>query len=272
MSRLVTLCFAFLAGCGGRQATLDTPRANAIALLEVGITEARPEVIRPMLGDTYRQHNPRVADGPEGLLGFVTSLAEVPRDRRVRIENVRSFEDGEFVVLHSTFWRGTRRIAGFDVLRVQDGRFVEHWDAGMGEHELNASGRGLLDGAMTEPETLQADSDATRRLITALVEALVARDGTLPGVAEDVHQHDPRFGDGRRAWLNSLEGQDALIHEELVRTFAQGEWALTQSRGRKGDVGVVVYDLFHQSGGVVVEHWVVWDVIPARMRHNNGML
>lgn len=190
----------------------------------------------------------------------------------MQIENLRSFEDGEFVVLHSLYRRGALSISGFDVFRVRDGRFVEHWDVGMVEHGLNASGRGLLDGATTESNRATNRED-TRRLASALVEGLVRRDdGLLVGVAENVRQHDPSFGDGRQAWLDSLQTQNGLVHQELVRTFAEGDWALTQSRGRKGATPVIVYDLVHQRDGEIIEHWVVWERIPARMRHNNGML
>lgn len=271
MRKLQWLCFAFVWACGGSQAR--TPRGNAIELLEVGINDARPEVIRPLIGEVYTQHNPRVADGPEGLLGFVTGFAEVPRERRVQIENLRSFEDGEFVVLHSLYTRGALRISGVDVFRVRDGRFVEHWDVGMAERGVNVSGRALLDGATTASNPGATNREDTRNLGSALVEGLVRRDeGLLVGVAENVRQHDPRFGDGRQAWVDSLQTQDGLVHEELVRTFAEGDWALMQSRGRKGDAPVIVYDLIHQRDGEVVEHWVVWEPIPDRMRHNNGML
>ncbi|MFK8003289.1 MAG: nuclear transport factor 2 family protein [Polyangiales bacterium] len=264
------LCFAVLVGCGAHTSA-RTPRVNAIELLEVGINDARPEVIRPMIGEVYTQHNPRVSDGPEGLLSFVADFAEVPRSRRVQIENLRSFEDGEFVVLHSLYTRGAHRISGFDVFRVRNGLFVEHWDVGMPERGLNPSGRGLLEGATTDARQT-ADAEVTRQLATGIVLGLVGRDDTLVGVAENVLQHDPRIGDGRQAWLDSLGLQDALVHEELVRTLADSAWALTQSRGRKGDAPVIIYDLFHQREGEVVEHWVVWERVPARMRHNNGML
>jgi len=259
-----------LVACGAAD---TTPRsaAEAVLLLEVGIGEARPEVVRPLLGASYRQHNPRVADGPEGLLDFVTALSRLPPERRVSVRVLRSFEDGELVFTHSEYRRRGPRISGFDVFRRRDGRFVEHWDVGMPERGTNPSGRGLLDGTVPDRRSRAGDTEATRSRASDFVHGLIGEDpAAFDVVAEDCVQHDPRVGDGRRAWRDSLGG--ALRHTELVRTMAEGEWALTQSRGRYEERPVVIDDMFRVVEGSVREHWVVWERIPDRMAHSNGML
>ncbi|MGH1346506.1 MAG: hypothetical protein ACRBN8_33375 [Nannocystales bacterium] len=63
-----------------------------------------------------------------------------------------------------------------------------------------------------------------------------------------------------------------MVHTQLVRVVASGQWALAQSRGRRGERAVVINDLFKLRGRRISEHWVVWESVPKRMMHPNGML
>jgi hypothetical protein len=74
---LLLLSSSLLAGACAGTAEL-TPRQSVVRVLEVGIGTANPDAIRPLIGPTYTQHNPRVVDGPQGLLGFVTKFKERP--------------------------------------------------------------------------------------------------------------------------------------------------------------------------------------------------
>lgn len=110
------------------------------------------ETARSYMG-RYKQHDPYVADGPEGLLG---SPGDAPRVDApdcqgvgpegcagppfASVEFPRIWMDGDFVILmgHFTWTRPftTHRGAtpvnegiGFDVFRVIDGKIDEHWDS-----------------------------------------------------------------------------------------------------------------------------------------------
>jgi predicted SnoaL-like aldol condensation-catalyzing enzyme len=81
------------------------------------------------LGPGYKQHNPTAADGPEGLKGFIAFLkATYPQTHS---EIVRSFADGDYVILHVHAVRtpGTAGNAIVDIFRLDKGKVVEHWDA-----------------------------------------------------------------------------------------------------------------------------------------------
>jgi predicted SnoaL-like aldol condensation-catalyzing enzyme len=89
--------------------------------------ERREEALA-LLGPTYRQHNPGVADGIEGIRQMLPALsAEFPG---VRADIKRAFVDGDFVILHShvRMTEEDRGSAVMDIFRLEEGRVVEHWD------------------------------------------------------------------------------------------------------------------------------------------------
>jgi predicted SnoaL-like aldol condensation-catalyzing enzyme len=80
-------------------------------------------------GTPYRQHNPLIADGMEGLREFVAQMKVNRPDAHG--ETKRVFADGDYVVLHS-HWRGLSDSPGgeavVDIYRSENGKLVEHWD------------------------------------------------------------------------------------------------------------------------------------------------
>src|SRR5262245_39268256 len=122
MRRSMVLALVLLACATGRppaasSSTSSTPRDMVVRLLEVGIGTADADVIAPLLAPTYRQHNPRVADGPDGLLGFVREFRSWPESARPKVKVVRTLVDGEYVLAHTQYKR-RGYVAAFDLFRV----------------------------------------------------------------------------------------------------------------------------------------------------------
>jgi predicted SnoaL-like aldol condensation-catalyzing enzyme len=93
------------------------------------------------VGETYTQHNPDTADGPEA---FIKSMTEtLKRAPGLRSDIKRVIGEGDLVVIHNHITSGPndRGFAGFDVFRLRDGKIVEHWDARqpIPEHPANAN-------------------------------------------------------------------------------------------------------------------------------------
>lgn len=279
---LVVLIVA-LTACGGggaRPAAHVEPseglsvKAKVRRLLVDGIAGANPAVIRGLLGAEYRQHNPHVTDGPQGLIGMVERLARAP-EQAPHVRVVRTIEDGEYVVGHSEYSRPGYDGAGFDMFRVQGGRFVEHWDAGERMPRATPNGHTMLDGP-TDVTDLGATS-TNKALVDRFVrDALVGRDLSAWVDFFDgdrLLQHDPRVADGAAAWRVALEAPPAGAprHEELRRVLGEGNFVVTQSRGVLV-TPVVVYDLFRVEAGKLAEHWSVFQRIPAESANHNGML
>jgi len=80
------------------------------------------------VGESYKQHNPTVGDGPEGFVqGMGGFLNAVPQ---LRVDFKRVIAEGDLVTVHSQFIPvpGTRGTAVVDIFRVENGKIVEHWD------------------------------------------------------------------------------------------------------------------------------------------------
>lgn len=108
----------------------DQPSARdlVLAFYEAALNDKDEGKTKEFLGDTYIQHNPAVADGPDGLLRFV-------RFRRERFPHSRNevkmvIAEGDLVALHvhSVLVPGTAGRNIVDIFRVEGHKVVEHWD------------------------------------------------------------------------------------------------------------------------------------------------
>jgi predicted SnoaL-like aldol condensation-catalyzing enzyme len=73
----------------------------------------------------YIQHSAHIEPGREGLFDLVRSAPDT-----LRYENQLIIAEGEFVIAHGRF-SGMGRPAAWiaaDVVRIEDGKLVEHWD------------------------------------------------------------------------------------------------------------------------------------------------
>jgi predicted SnoaL-like aldol condensation-catalyzing enzyme len=108
----------------------EEDKAITVAFYQKCLNEGDVETaFRLYAGTTYRQHNPLIEDGMEGVRKFVTWIRDHHPDARGEIKHV--FADGDYVILHS-YWHGLsdnpRGEAVADIFRLQDGKLVEHWD------------------------------------------------------------------------------------------------------------------------------------------------
>jgi len=96
------------------------------------------------IGSRYTQHNPLVANGPEGLKVFVAFLKSNYPDARSEIKRV--FAEGDYVLLHVHSVRvlNTRGRAIIELFRLEDAKIVEHWDVIQEIPETSANPNGMF--------------------------------------------------------------------------------------------------------------------------------
>src|SRR5690348_1102012 len=105
--------------------------ANKKAVLEfydLAINKKDFDAALKFIGPRYVQHNPRAADGPEGLKAFLAFLREKFPDYHSEIKRV--FADGDYVIVHvhNVPTPGSRGAAIIDIFKLENGKVVEHWD------------------------------------------------------------------------------------------------------------------------------------------------
>ena len=107
---------------------MEENKKVVLQLYEAAINQKDFEAASKFLGPRYVQHNPRAADGPEGLKAFLAFLREKFPDYHSEIKRV--FADGDYVILHvhNVPTPGSRGNAIIDIFRLENGKVVEHWD------------------------------------------------------------------------------------------------------------------------------------------------
>jgi predicted SnoaL-like aldol condensation-catalyzing enzyme len=120
-------------------------KQTVLDFYEVGLNQKDFQAAVKLLGDTYVQHNPRIADGIEGFEEFLGTLR---RDfPELRAEVKRLFADGDHVIAHVYGVRvpGQPGTAIVDIFRLDEtGRIVEHWDVMQPIPDASANPNGMF--------------------------------------------------------------------------------------------------------------------------------
>lgn len=238
------------------------------------------ETMRRLANADYIQHNPFVPTGLEPFIGLLPVLKE----HGTHAENVRMFQDGNYVFMHNIWHNakpfGADEMVAFDIIRVDDnGKVAEHWDAMTVRVNESASGRTQTDGP-TVAEDLDK-TDANKALAVALIEDVLM--GKNPSKIDEYisadmyHQHNPQIKDGLSGIVEAVEyltAQNNMFqYTKIHKVLGEGNFILTISEGLwDGGKPHVFYDLFRMHDGKVVEHWDVIQAIPTEgQAHANGM-
>ena len=123
---------------------MEANKRAALEFYDAAINRKDYEAASRYMGPAYRQHNPLVADGKEGFRAFLDMLK---RDfPQAHSEVKRVFAEGEYVILHVHSYRlpNTRGRAIFELLRFENGKVVEHWDAIQEVPEKSANPNGMF--------------------------------------------------------------------------------------------------------------------------------
>jgi predicted SnoaL-like aldol condensation-catalyzing enzyme len=116
------------AACAADARQMEENKKAVLEFYDLAINQKNFDAAAKFLGPRYVQHNPRAADGPEGLKAFLAFLRDKFPDYHSEIK--RAFADGDYVILHvhNVPSPGSRGNAIVDIFRLEDGKVVEHWD------------------------------------------------------------------------------------------------------------------------------------------------
>jgi len=73
--------------------------------------------------DHYIQHNPQIPNGKDALKQLFSGGGDIKYEMGLIVA------DGDFVMIHARITGfGPKPLIGVDILRVKEGKLVEHWD------------------------------------------------------------------------------------------------------------------------------------------------
>jgi predicted SnoaL-like aldol condensation-catalyzing enzyme len=84
--------------------------------------------IEEYMSRDFIQHNPTIADGPDGVRALVQMLASqgVP-NQKIKFKHILA--EGDIVFLHSRYEMAGKEWRFVDIYRIENGKLAEHWDA-----------------------------------------------------------------------------------------------------------------------------------------------
>lgn len=282
MKILLTVA-AFAAMLGTQAAYADeTGHKNTIRTLLDAVNAYDADAARAVLRPEYRQHNPYIPDGAEGLLSLFPALEQAG----VTVETVLMLEDGNNAVAFNRwgnaeiFGHGCNEMVAFDFYEFhEDGRMAAHWDAMMCDTPPNASGHGLTDNisAITDLEL----TEENKAKLTA------AFDVFINGTPEDAYatlqstfhadymQHNPDGSDGIEGFLAAQTSAAVTPRWQFTKLhtlIGEGNYVLAISEGNHVGVHSVFYDLVRFEDGKVDAHWDVIQAVPTEGLANDNTM
>lgn len=284
----ILLFAGLIAACNSTKTTSDNTPQSKISTMSkkesVGtflgaVLKNDPATMRELANANYIQHNPFI---PTGLEPFIQMLP-VLQENGTTAENIRMFQDGNYVFMHNS-WNnaqpfGAEQMVSFDIIRVDEqGKVAEHWDAMTAVVKETASGRTQTDGP-----TVATDLDQTAKnkaSAKAMVEDILM--GKNPSKitdyisAEQYDQHNPGIKDGLAGIIEAVEyltAQDNMFkYTKIHKVLGEGNFVLTVSEGVWSGKQQIFYDLLRFENGKAVEHWDIIQEIPTEnLANNNGM-
>ena len=196
-------------------------------------------VAASLLTEDYIQHNLAYGTGRDAFIGSVEYLASA--EVKTTVENIRAFEDGEYVFLHTIYnFAGAGEQVAFDIFRFENGLIAEHWDNLAFVAEPNPSGHTQTDGTMeiTDLDKIEANRELVENFLYDVMQGNNAEKTPEYFDGDTYIQHNIAIADGVSGLSEALAAlADAgieMIYDEVHMVLAQGNFVLAVSEGTYG--------------------------------------
>jgi predicted SnoaL-like aldol condensation-catalyzing enzyme len=138
--------------------------------------------------------------------------------------------------------------------------------------------------SLAEPSAASEISQAERIVVEFYDKIFVQHNGDVRKVAEqlvheDYIQHNPWVATGREAFIIAfsrvVKNRSSTSKTVIKRVITSGDYVVLHvhsyntAKDGSGSAGV---DTFRVVDGKIMEHWDVWQNIPEKMPHDNGMI
>jgi predicted SnoaL-like aldol condensation-catalyzing enzyme len=220
------------------------------------------DVIDIYVSDAYIQHSPTVRDGKAGLAEMLGFLKKLPKSQfKSPSPIIRVVAEDDLVAVHLDISFMGKKMAVVDLYRLENGKLVEHWDAG--EEQLNEKDNAIT---MTNGTTViedSADPAKSKRLVSEFYsrafngDPVKVMDFFTPGFIE----HNLSAG-----LINSFGAET-----QVKKLIGEGNFVVAHCEYKGIGKSSAVFDIFKLEEDKIAEHWSVRQQVPEVMAHQNGM-
>ncbi len=223
-------------------------------------------VAKETLAKDYIQHNLAFGTGRDAFVAAVEGLSKAPV--KTTVKNIRAFEDGEFVFLHTVYnFAGGGEQVAFDIFRFENGKIAEHWDNLQAVAKPNPSGHTQTDGP-TQPADLNKTAENKKLVRSFIEDILMGKNmGKLTSYydGDNYIQHNVAIADGLSGLGAALEAMAKqgikMVYDKVHMILGQGNFVLAASEGSFAGKPTTYYDLFRVQNGKIAEHWDVMETL-----------
>ncbi len=254
---------------------LEQNKTSVIRLLTQGFADTTGTAIDALVGDSYIQHNPYVADGKEALKDFVAS-----NKREILPEEAfnRSVAEGDLVAVH--YFNGEDR-AIVDIFRFDaSGKIIEHWDV-IDNVRQGVDTEGLFGNVITPLTEVSAEETAKNKNLVNDYYRVVVIDKRIEQLDRFLAEEGVVFHELGINRLVSIDDFTEFIDQpnrgaktsiEVVRSIAQDDLVFVHW-GTFGPNGPLIANvgIWRVQGGKLVENWRVSQPVPSSSANDNGM-
>jgi predicted SnoaL-like aldol condensation-catalyzing enzyme len=236
-----------------------------------------------LLGRRFVQHTPTIADGRAGLEQYIERLRDEQPDSSRQIKRVLTDRDHVVIQSHLVRNTGDRGAVAGDIFRIEGGYVVEHWGIvhpiPEAPHADNPNDVFGTSSAPFPPVTSVAQERRNLALAVGFYNAALNEKNWEKAesyIGEDYRQHSIYMADGRAGFKGLV---DRLIREfpqnlgEIKRSFADGDMVVLHLHvTRTRDMpGWTVIELMRFENEKVVEHWDIFERVPATSANDNTL-
>jgi len=207
-----------------------------------------------VVAEDYIQHNPMVKTGKAGVMEFLTMLKQMPKPDNPKKPFMRLICDSNLIAVHSQVEFMGKENAVVDLYRIENGLLAEHWDAV----------QVIVDSVPKVEGTVELDNqeqtDVNKKIVNDFVKQILIdkqTDKTSNFLSENLSISD-----------FILDYDNFKLH----RLIGEENFVLTQSEIDTNGTRFVQYDIYRLLDQLIVEHWIVKQMIPEKMVHSNGMI
>lgn len=230
------------ARCSDEQA--EANRTTARDALEQFFIQKDMSAIDRFWKDPYTQHNPVAQSGVENFRNVFESFLS-----SIEYEIYGVWAECDLAVVLGRYG-GTGII--FDMFRLDDGKFMEHWDSDGGQASAN------INGAVFSISDLD-ETHNNREHIMSLYEDIL-----IPGGDNITTQSVGAYFDESRLlsadYFGQISGRD---YKEIHYVIADGNFVFVLAEATVNGQTYAIYDLYRLESGLAVEYWHSRRVAPS---------